>query len=188
MKEIEILIEVRDTKERALKALSSFESQGVKKVLDIYFFDPLRPALQIDEQGRLLNSFRLRSKEGACAVAYKVDHFNEEVWSHSDEYETSCGDFDTMCTLLEKLGLKELVRIDNEKYVFTTEDYEIVLEDVKDLGLYLEVEKRGHVDDANIEETKQEIRMFIESLGIECGEEQNAGKPELMLRKGKKAY
>lgn len=186
MKEIEILIEVRGTKEGTLKALEVFGSHGVKKTLDIYFFDPLRPDLQPDDTGKLMASFRLRSTDKGNTIAYKVDHFNEEVWSHSDEYETSCGDFDTMRILLEKIGLQELVRIDNEKHVFTTEDYEIVLEDVKDLGLYLEVEKRGHVDDANIEEAKQEIRSFIQSLGIVCGEEQNAGKPELMLRKNKK--
>lgn len=186
MKEIEILIEVKGVKEGALKALEVFGSHGVKKTLDIYFFDPLRPDLQPDDTGKLMASFRLRSTDKGNTIAYKVDHFNEEVWSHSDEYETSCGDFDTMRILLEKIGLKELVRIDNEKHVFTTEDHEIVLEDVKDLGLYLEVEKRGHVDDANIEEAKQEIRSFIQSLGIELGEEQNAGKPELMLRKNKK--
>lgn len=46
MKEIEILIEVKNTKEEALKALGQFEFHGIQNTLDVYFSDPLRKALQ----------------------------------------------------------------------------------------------------------------------------------------------
>ena len=81
------------------------------------------------------------------------------------------------------LGLKELVKIDNTKYTYLTNGYEIVLEDVKNLGLFLEVEKLAQVSDDEIVNTKQEMRDFIKKLGIEIGDELNMGKPELMLRK-----
>ena len=183
MKEIEILIEVKSTKEEALKALEQFESHGIKKTLDVYFSDPLRKDLQPDDTGRLMASFRLRTKDGKNSLAYKVDHFNDAEWSHSDEYETEFNDFESMSHVIEKLGLVELIRIDNEKHTFVTDEYEIVLEDVKDLGLFMEVEKLAQVSDDKVFETKQEIRDFLQSLGIHLGEEQNAGKPELMLRK-----
>ena len=184
MKEIEILIEVKSTKEEALKALEHFEFKGAKEVIDVYFADPLRQQLQPDKDGRLTNSFRFRSKDGKASVAYKVDHFDELMqWSHSDEYETEIGNFNTALEINRHLGLEELVRVDNTKYTFLTKDYEIVFEDVKDLGLFLEVEKVGEVPDEKILETKEEIRIFLKSLNIEFGEEKNAGKPELMLQK-----
>lgn len=183
MKEIEILIEVKSSKEEALKALEQFRFEGIKNVLDIYFYDPLRADLQTDTTGRLNACFRLRQKDGKNTVAYKVDHFGGDTWSHSDEYETEIEDFDTSITIFEKLGLKELVRIVNEKHTYMSDEYEIVLEDVKDLGLFMEVEKLTQIPDEKISETKEEIRQFIKSLNIEFGEEQNAGKPELMLRK-----
>jgi predicted adenylyl cyclase CyaB len=186
MKEIEILIEVKSTKEDALKALEQFDYQGIKKTLDVYFSDPLRKDLQPDEQGRLAASFRLRTKNGKNSLAYKVDHFNDSEWSHSDEYETSFDDLESMSHIIEKLGLIELIRIDNEKHIFLTTEYEIVLEDVKDLGLFMEVEKLAQVPDDKVAATKQEIRTFLQSLDIEFREEQNAGKPELMLHKGNK--
>jgi adenylate cyclase class 2 len=183
MKEIEILMEVKSTKDDALKALVQFDSQGIKKTLDIYFYDPLRADLQPDEHGRLKNCLRLRQKEGKNSMAYKVDHFEGDNWSHSDEHETGFDDFEIMARIMEQLGFKELVRIDNEKHIFTTSEYEIVLEDVKELGLFLEVEKLHQIGDDKIAETKDEIRNFLKGLTVEFGEEQNVGKPELMLRK-----
>lgn len=183
MKEIEILIEIKSSKEEVLKTLEGFQFEGVKKTLDIYFYDPLRTDLQANEKGRLSACFRLRQKDGKNTIAYKVDHFDGEEWSHSDEYETEVKDFDTALQIVEKLGLKELVRIDNEKYTYKTNEYEIVFEDVKDLGLFMEVEKITQVPDEEVQETKKEIRKFIQSLSIDFGEEQNAGKPELMMNK-----
>lgn len=183
MKEIEILIKVKSSKEEALKALEVFHFEGIKKTLDIYFYDALRQDLKADEKGRLNACFRLRQKDGKNTIAYKVDHFEGEEWSHSDEYETEFNDFETMMQIVDKLGLKEFVRIDNEKHTFLTDEYEIVLEDVKGLGLFMEIEKLSEVTDDKVSETKEEIREFIKSLAINFGQEQNAGKPELMMRK-----
>lgn len=117
-------------------------------------------------------------------MAYKVDHFDDLMqWSHSDEYETGIDNFDTALEIQKRLGFNELIRIDNTKYTYLTEEYEIVLEDVVGLGLFLEVEKIQQVSDDKALQTKEEIRSFLKTLGIEFGEEQNAGKPELMLRK-----
>ena len=183
MKEIEILIEVKSDKEAALKALGKFEFVGMKEVIDVYFVSPFRKDLQPDENGRLNNCYRIRSKDGKASIAYKVDHFDGSEWSHSDEHETSIGDFQTALEINRHLGFEELIRIDNKKYTFMAEDYEIVLEDVKDLGLFMEVEKLTEVPDNKVAETKEEIRSFLKNLNIKLGEEQNAGKPELMLRK-----
>lgn len=183
MKEIEILIQVKSSKEQALKALDGFRFEGIKKTIDIYFYDPLRIDLQANEEGKLSACFRIRQKDVKNTIAYKVDRFEGVEWSHSDEYETEVKDFDTAIQIIEKLGLKEFVRVDNEKHVYMTDEYEIVFEDVKDLGFFLEVEKLTQVPNGKVLETKEEIRQFIKSLSIEFGQEQNAGKPELMLKK-----
>lgn len=183
MKEIEILIEVKSDKEKALKVLEKFEFVGMKEVIDVYFVNPFSDNLKPNKDGRLMNCYRLRMKDGKASIAYKVDHFDGDEWSHSDEHETSIDDFQTALEINRHLGFEELVRIDNKKYTFVTEDYEIVLEDVKDLGLFMEVEKLKEVSDEKVAETKEEIRAFLKSLDIEFGPEQNAGKPELMLKK-----
>lgn len=183
MKEIEILIEVQSTKEWARGVLVQFEYLGAKEVLDVYFVDPVREMLKPDREGRLEQCYRFRLKEDTASVAYKVDHFDSGMqWTHSDEYETGVENFDTALQIQKHLGFEELVRIHNTKYTYMTNEYEIVLEDVQDLGLFLEIEKLAQVPDEKISDTKEEMRVFLKSLNIQFGQEQNAGKPELMLR------
>lgn len=184
MKEIEILVEVFEDKEKVLKSLSSFENLGEKKTLDVYYFDPMRKDLQPETDGRLMRSFRLREKDGKCSMAYKLDNFdNSGVWIYSDEFETSLGDMKSGEEIFKHLGLKELVRIDNTKHTFKTPEYEIVFEEVKDLGIFLEVELLHQVKDDEVKSAKQRIQDFIDSLNLKTSKELNAGKPELMLRK-----
>lgn len=184
MKEIEILVEVLETKENALEKLASFEAKGKKETLDVYFFDPLREDLKPTPEGRLSRSFRIREKDGKASVAYKLDNFDENgMWTYSDEFETPVADFNTGMQIITHLGLQELVRIDNHKHTFVTPKYEIVLEEVKDLGIFMEVELLHEVEDSEVMNAKKEIQDFIDGLGLKVGPELNAGKPELMLRK-----
>jgi|ERR1035437_414147 adenylate cyclase class 2 len=183
-KEVEILVEVFDKKEDAIRNLSSLKFLGDKKTLDIYFVDPKRDDLKPDNNGQLKNCLRIRNKDGESSVAYKVDHFDEKgIWLYSDEYETIVFDFLKISQIFEKLGFKELIRIENIKSTFVNEDYEIVLEDVKDLGIFMEVERHSVDDDEDIIEVKEEIWNWIKKLNIKVGLELTMGKPELMLRK-----
>jgi adenylyl cyclase CyaB, putative len=184
MKEIEILVEVLSDKDEALKKLSAFTFLGEKHVLDIYYTDPLRQNLKPDASGRLTASFRLRSKDDKALMTYKIDHFNGNgIWVYSDEYEIKISDFEVAEHIIANLNLKELVRIDNYKFTYETPEYEIVLENVIGLGLFLEVELRSQVADDQVDAVKRQIQKFIDSLDIKVSDELNAGKPELMLRK-----
>ena len=49
--------------------------------------------------------------------------------------------------------------------------------------MFIEVEKLIQVSDDKVMETKEEIRSFLKNLDLLLGEEQNAGKPELMLKR-----
>lgn len=63
-----------------------------------------------------------------------------------------------------------------------SEKYEIVFEDVKDLGYFLEVEYCSQ-DEDDVIEIKKDIQTFIDSLSLAVSKELNMGKPELFLRK-----
>jgi len=186
MKEIEILVEVFDSKEVVLEKLQSLNFQGVKKTLDIYFFDPLRKNLQPDNDNRLTESCRLRNKNGKALLAYKTDNFDENgVWIYSDEHETEISDFKIGHTILSHLGMQPLIELENEKHTFLTDEFEIVFEDVKNLGLFLEVEAHTLSETESVQDVKKRIQNFIDGLQVNVSEELNAGKPELMIRKNK---
>jgi len=183
-KEVEILVEVFDKKKDAIKKLGDLKFMGDKKTLDIYLFDPKRDELKPDKFGQLKNCLRIRNKDGKSSLAYKVDHFGKDgIWLYSDEYETGVSDFEKILEIFKKLGYEELIKIENNKSTYITDKYEIVLEDVKDLGLFMEVERHDVGKDENIIEVKKEIWDWIQKLNIKVGLELTMGKPELMLRK-----
>lgn len=185
MKEIEILAEVLDSKEKVIVALkkSKLKFIGSKKTQDVYFFDPKRKNLQMKNGKCPKEWFRIRKKDDESYITYKEDVFEREKWTHSHEYETKVHDFEVLKQIIKKLGFKELVTINNIKHTYESKDYEIVLEEVENLGLFLEVEKLNVRDDADINRIRKEIQEFIDSLGVMVKPDSNMGKPELLLKK-----
>jgi adenylate cyclase class 2 len=182
-KEIEILVELKTDFEIAKSMLGKFEFKGAKKTIDTYYFDPLRETLKPDVHNKLMECCRIREKADKYYVAYKVDKYDGLNWIYSDEYETEFEDLKALQHVFLHLGLKPLLTIDNTKYIYKNDQYEIVLEDVKDLGYFLEVEAIDEDENKSIEEIKKNISDFIQSLGLEIGAELNSGKPELLLLK-----
>ena len=70
------------------------------------------------------------------------------------------------------------------KETYRYKDYEIVLEDVRDLGLFMEVEYCT-TEDVSIIQIRDDIQKFINNLNISVSKELNMGKPEMLLRKNK---
>ena len=183
MKEIEILVEVYSNIEDCKKELSNYEFKGTNEVIDIYYYDPLREYLKPNEKNEINQCMRLRKKDDKNYITYKVDKFDDNnIWLYSDEYETEVEDFDKIQEIIKLLGLKELLTIHNKKSLYNTDKYEIALEEVKDLGTFLEVEYCTN-EDVDVVLVKKDIQEFINNLNIEVSEELHMGKPEMMLNK-----
>ena len=185
MIELEVLVEVFDSYDYAYSMLSSFNMESIDRTVDTYYYDPMRKTLQPNDKGKLFASFRIREKGSTSYLTYKVDHYENGLWQYSDEYETAIGNTDAMRETLVCLGLKKLLTIDNVKTVYTYEDYEIVLERVNNLGVFLEVECKRSISTEDVHDERLRIYRFIESLGLHVSDELNCGKPELyLLRNG----
>ncbi|MFO0703948.1 MAG: class IV adenylate cyclase [Patescibacteria group bacterium] len=183
MKEIEILVRVHDDKKTTLEKLSRYRFCGMTKILDIYYHDPKSPELHPDDSGALKRCFRIRQKNNESYLTYKIDHFNANgVWVYSDEHETRTSSFAETQTIIELLGFKELVRVENERHTFTSDHYEITVDDIKELGLFMEVESLKPPADVDVAETKQHIWEFMMGMGIKTSEESSIGKPELVFK------
>ena len=150
----------------------------------MYFFDPKRDELKPDNNGQLKNCLRVRCKDNKASIAYKVDHFDKNgIWLYSDEYETDVSNFEKTLDILKKVGLEELIKLENTKSTFVNDVYEVVFEDVKDLGIFMEVERHNVDVNEDVVRVKDEIWNWIKSLNIKVSLELTMGKPELMLRK-----
>src|SRR4030042_4580836 len=131
MKEVEILVEVFDNKKKILDSLKKFEFKGVQETTDIYFFHPSIKNLQVQNNKYPKEWFRIRKKNSKAFIAYKQDVLTKNgKWRYSHEYEVEIGDFKLTKQIIEKLGFKELVVINNTKHTYETKDYGIVFEKV----------------------------------------------------------
>lgn len=183
MKEIEVLVKVNSSKEEVIKALEKFEFLGVKETIDIYYYDPLRDNLKPNKKLEIDECLRLRSKDGENSITYKVDNFSDDgTWLYSDEYETKIDDIFMLNKIFDHLGLKELLSIHNSKRTYKYKDYEIVFETVKELGYFLEVEYCTN-EDVDVLKIKNEIKNFINTLGLDVTDEATMGKPEMIIKK-----
>ena len=73
MKEIEILVEVKDDIDTVKNKLKDFEYVGLNHTIDEYYYDPLRDDLKPDNNNQLANCLRLRAKNDNYYVTYKND-------------------------------------------------------------------------------------------------------------------
>ncbi|MDD4251482.1 MAG: class IV adenylate cyclase [Candidatus ainarchaeum sp.] len=179
MKEIEILMELLENKNSCIKKLTKIGSLKINKIYDIYY--TLDKKIKPNIFPRRV--VRIRKKNKESFLTYKIDHYNKNnVWQYSDEYEVKLSDFKRINKIIELIGFKKIIEINNTKYTFETEKYEIVVEDVLNLGLFLEVEIKKPSQE-RIKTQKDKIRKFIKTLGIKTGKELNKGKPELMIQK-----
>ena len=182
MKEIEILVEVYDAIDEIKEKFKKFNYQGLKKIVDEYYYDPKRNDLKPDKNKQLTHCLRLRIKNEEYSVTYKDDIFKNGTWLYSDEYETKVENIEMMREIFTKLGLIKFIEIDNEKETYTFNDYEIVIENVKNLGIFMEVEFCTS-EDVDIKEVKIQIQKFIDDLNLNVSEELNMGKPEMYMKK-----
>ena len=182
MKEIEILVEVYDDIEKIKDIFKKFEYVGMKKSVDEYYYDPLRKTLKPDKFGGLNHCLRLRQRNNDYSITYKDDVFENNKWLYSNEYETKVESLEIIKEIFNKLGLKKFIEIDNEKETYIFNNYEIVIEKVKDLGMFIEVEYCTNKD-VDVKKEKSKIQEFINNLGINVSEELNMGKPEMYMKK-----
>ena len=183
MKEIEILVKLYSSLEEAKEVLKKFDFINTQDTTDIYYYDPLRNELKPNDNLEINQCLRLRTKNDKHCITYKIDHFDDTgKWVYSDEYETNVDDIETLKRIFDCLGFKILLTIHNVKEIYKYKNYEISLEDVDNLGCFIEVEYCTNKD-VDVSKIKKEIWSFVEDMGLDVSQEVEMGKPEMLLRK-----
>lgn len=126
--------------------------------------------------------FSIRRRGGDASVNYK--HFypeNVEKTTHCDEFETHVKDPEKMEKILSSLNFSRLITIEKRRETFMHGDFEVSLDEVKDLGSFIEIESAR--DLGGIEKTRKALLNFAQSLGIDMSSMKHRGYVEMMLRK-----
>lgn len=107
------------------------------------------------------NILRIRENNGKFIFTVKQPQSNE---LDAEEHETEITDSAEFKEALILMGYKPVVEIHKVRRKAKYKDYEICLDDVKELGSFVEVEKI--TEEENAEEIQEELFKFLESLGI----------------------
>ena len=176
MKEIEVKAKVQD--ETAL--LKNIEqagiilSQPIHQLDIVYFPKGTNPKAQFVEE-----ALRIRNQDGKIIFTYKKPNPN----NHLDklEYETVIEDAEAMAKICEAVGFEEVIRVDKTRRKAEYQGYEICVDHIENLGVFIEVEKLVEDGDANA--IQKDIFDFMQTLGVDPKDRVFKGYDLLMLNR-----
>jgi predicted adenylyl cyclase CyaB len=179
MQDIEIEIQVKIERDETLKKFLTENAKFISenRQIDEYFTPAHRNFVAVKPIGEW---FRIREEKGLFTINYKKWHYENGIGTYADEFETEIGDKVTAQKIFLALDLKSLVVVDKTRKKFMFKDYEIALDNVKNLGNFVEIEYKGKKA-VDPKATLAEMLDFLKKIGCGTIERNNGGYPMLLL-------
>ena len=157
---IEVVVKVRASHADVEKSLEELGAVRVadKTQEDTYFAAPHRDFAQTDE------ALRVRREDDEAYMTYKGPKLDEETKTR-EEHETFVGDAEEARAIFESLGFEEFGTVEKHRCVYELDGKTVTLDDVKNLGEFVEIELEAE-GDAETEEARAEILGTLERLGL----------------------
>ena len=189
MKEIEITVKVFDSVEKTKDILAR---QGLKIIdtystKDIYLSQDTNLSQSIESV--LNKSVILRQIVTPSKVIKKIVHKNKvydgDTLLYKDKINLKCEDLENAKLLFEALGFKELVIVQYDSFVYQKQGLELSFQNVKDLGLLLEIEsdKKNLESEEDVMHEKRRLYNIAKSLSLNIGDELNIKKAKALIEK-----
>lgn len=100
---------------------------------------------------------------------------------YCDEFESKVENVESVKKIFSALGIKEIVVVEKTRRIWNYRDIEVALDDVTDLGIFLEMEAKGNFD--TIEAAEKRLYEVLDELGAKIGGQDFKGYPHLILEK-----
>lgn len=124
--------------------------QGTEKHKEVYLDNPKTTFFFTKPNGErdALQYLRVRWSNENGSICLKDWHRDKTgKTTHCDEYETDVTNPKILLQLLEQLGYTNQTWVEKTRNKFLSGDYEIVIDEVKNLGTFFEIEMKCHVED-----------------------------------------
>jgi adenylate cyclase, class 2 len=153
--EIKATFEDKDKVKAQLKKLGAQEEKQ-KHQVDEYYNHPQRDTRKTSEYIRL----RYKPGENKGVFAYHVNIAD----GVTKEYETAVDNLEVFKQILQGLNFPLLGVVDKKRETFKLDEFSITLDDVKDIGNFIEIEVDG--EESEIAEKKEVLAEMLEKIGI----------------------
>ena len=172
MIEIEVKARASHSPIREKLAAMGAKPEGIQQHLDTYYNSPLRDFATTDE------ALRIRSVNGKSVLTYKGKKL-DSVSKTRQEFETEV-DGDSTRSILIALGFFESGIVRKRREIFSCQGMTIALDSVEGLEEFIEIQNQAQT---NIEEHRNQIFEFRESLGIRKEDSIRTSYLEMVLEK-----
>lgn len=137
---------------------------------DTYFAHPSRDFKETDE------AVRIRTVGDEYFFTYKGKKLDYQTKTR-EEIEIKIEDAGKMAEILERLGFTTVANVIKVREYYSLDDYWVAVDEVFDVGLFIEIEKHGESYEP------EELVKVFEGLGIERLEMERKSYLELLLEK-----
>lgn len=126
---------------------------------------------------------RLRETSRGASLDYKNFHREtpEKAADYCDEFQTKIESADELRKIFLNLNFSEAVIVEKSRSAWNYKNVEIAVDEVKNLGFYVELESKRDVKDPK--EEKHYLFSVLSELNAKVGEEDTYGYPYLILKK-----
>lgn len=163
--EIEIQVNIENNKPLIDFLTKNAHYKSERRQIDEYFSPIHRNFIK---SRPLKEWLRLRDSGGSYSINYKNWHFDENGKSYyCDEYETRIEDINKIKKIFDVLDFKRIVLVDKLRKTWIYKNYEISIDNVKDLGDFIEIEYIGNNKNADAKIITGEMINFLKNIG--CG-------------------
>lgn len=170
---VEIEMKIKITDEDSQKLLTwlagNAEEKGSKKQLEYYLDNPDKSFFFQSDLGYkdAANYFRVRFSDKGDSVCLKIFEVDPSTTKSKnlDEIEFNVSDGNEALKLLKTLGFTDQTKVEKTRQSFKYKDFEIELDEVVDLGNFVEIElkQEGNI---TFEEGQEQIKDLLREIGI----------------------
>ncbi|WP_119819339.1 class IV adenylate cyclase [Halalkaliarchaeum desulfuricum] len=158
---------------------------------DTYYDAPHREFAETDEALRIRRVRRLDSgnndgmgnangrEEDDCVTLTYKGPLVDDTSKTREERETDVIDGEELAGILTSLGFEPAATVEKRREVFTVDGYTVTLDDVSELGEFVEVE--GEAEQADLETVREGAFEVLESIGLDPDDGIRTSYLELLL-------
>ena len=170
--EVEVKVAIEDINEMRQRLIDSGAKVLNSEVqIDMYYDHPCRTFVKTDEAVRIRTRSPLDEQGLATSFApneltYKGPKLDETTKTRV-EYSVGIDDTDQLNSILESLSFKPIAKVTKKRTFFEHRNITISIDDVEDVGIFLELESIAHEKD-EMDSAKRVIFEILEELGIDA--------------------
>ena len=169
--EVEVKIPI-DDEDRLIQELKQAKAKRLRseKESDIYFDHPCRSFSTTDEAVRLRRVYPDDTTDSVsipvpAELTYKGPKVDKKTKTRL-EYTSTVGDADAIVSFLQQTGFKHVGNITKQRIFYQLDDINISIDDVVDVGLFVEFELIAHSDEEMVH-ARERILALIVNLGLD---------------------